>query len=109
MIRVIFGCGYLGARVAATWHAAGDQVTVVTRSEVRARTFRQIGYGAIVADITRPETLANPAADTVLFAVGYDRDSERSIAEVYAGGIQNVLNNLPSGINRFIYISTTGV
>jgi nucleoside-diphosphate-sugar epimerase len=110
MHRIIFGCGYLGERVAARWLSAGDQITVVTRSEARARHVRQIGYETIVADITRPETLASlPTADTVLFAVGYDRDSERSIAEVYAGGIQNVLNNLPSGINRFIYISTTGV
>jgi nucleoside-diphosphate-sugar epimerase len=107
--KLIFGCGYLGERVAARWNA-DDDLVVVTRNQTRADEFRSRGYHAIVANITRPETLVSlPTADTVLFSVGYDRDSERSIAEVYAGGIQNVLNNLPSGINRFIYISTTGV
>jgi nucleoside-diphosphate-sugar epimerase len=108
MYRLIFGCGYLGKRVAARWHAAGDEVTVVTRSETRARDFRQRGYEAIVADVTRPESLIArlPPADTTLFAVGYDRSGQQTIAEVYAGGIRNVLNG---GTINFTYISTTGV
>lgn len=110
MIRLIFGCGYLGERVASRWHSAGDQVTVVTRSEERARSFRQCGYEAIVADVTQPESLPIlPAADTVLFAVGYDRNSAQPISDVYAGGIRNALRALPANPTRLIYISTTGV
>jgi nucleoside-diphosphate-sugar epimerase len=108
--KLIFGCGYLGERVAARWRAAGDKVVVVTRSSQRAETFRQKGFLAIIADITRPETLtALPVADTVLFAVGYDRAADRSLFEVYADGVRNVLNALPADSDRFIYISTTGV
>ena len=110
MIRLILGCGYLGERVARRWREAGDEVVVITRSAERATSFGEQGYRAVVADVTRPETLRNlPAADTVLFAVGYDRTSAQSIAEVYAGGVRNVLDALPADTGRFIYISTTGV
>ena len=45
------------------------------------------------ADVTRPETLANlPIVETVLFAVGFDRSGQKSIDDVYAGGMRNVAN-----------------
>ena len=50
-----------------------------------------------------------PAAETVLFAVGFDRAGGQSIEDVYAGGMRNVLAALPADTGRFIYISTTGV
>jgi len=110
MTKLIFGCGYLGERVARRWRDAGQEVVVVTRSRERAKAYQQSGYGAIVADVTQPATLARlPAADTVLFAVGFDRSAGGSIEEVYAGGVRNVLAALPSSVGRFIYISTTGV
>jgi nucleoside-diphosphate-sugar epimerase len=88
----------------------GHEVVVVTRNSRRANAFKQKGFEPITADIMRPETLPQlPVAKTVLFAVGYDRSSTRSIKEVYAGGVRNVLNSLPTGTGRFIYISTTGV
>jgi nucleoside-diphosphate-sugar epimerase len=108
--KLIFGCGYLGERVAERWRAAGDKVALVTRSSQRAETFRQNGFAAIVADITQPETLTQlPVADTVLFAVGYDRTAGQSIMDVYVGGVRNVLGALPADSRRFIYVSTTGV
>jgi nucleoside-diphosphate-sugar epimerase len=110
MQKLIFGCGYLGVRVAQRWREAGHDVTVVTRSGQRAEEFDRQGYHALVADVTRPETLAKlPVAETVLFAVGYDRSADDSIEAVYAGGVRNVLAALPSSVGRFIYISTTGV
>jgi nucleoside-diphosphate-sugar epimerase len=113
MAKLIFGCGYLGERVARRWKSAGHEVLIVTRSRERAEKFQQDGYTAIVADVTRQESLGNlPTADTVLFAVGYDRSTGvagPSIEDVYAGGLRNVLAALPSHTGRFIYISTTGV
>lgn len=107
---LIFGCGYLGQRVAELMRGAGVQVHAVTRSSERAKEFATAGISPIVADVTAPETLSNlPPADTVLFAVGYDRSSDPSIDEVYTGGVRNVLAALPEGTKRFIYISTTGV
>ncbi|MCI0332848.1 MAG: NAD-dependent epimerase/dehydratase family protein [Planctomycetes bacterium] len=110
MLRLIFGCGYLGERVAARWHEGGDDIVVVTRSTERADGFKRQGYGAIVADVSRPETLTHlPTSDTVLFAVGYDRAGGQSIMDVYASGVRNVLDALPVDTGRFVYISTTGV
>src|SRR6187551_2117747 len=95
MTKLIFGCGYLGKRVAKRWRQAGHDVVVVTRSPEKAREFERDGLGAIVADITQAETLsALPTAETVLFAVGYDRSAgtgTSSIEEVYAGGVKNAL------------------
>ncbi len=72
--------------------------------------FKQQGFSAIVADVTRPETLTKlPTAETVLFAVGYDRAVRKSIMDVYAVGVRNVLDALPAKTSRFVYISTTGV
>jgi len=110
MTKLIFGCGYLGERIARRWCDAGHEVLIVTRSSVRAKAFQQAGYGAIVAEMTQLATLVGlPAADTVLFAVGFDRSAAVSIGDVYAGGVRNVLSALPSDTGRFIYISTTGV
>ena len=108
--RLIFGCGYLGRRVAARWREAGDRVIAATRSPATAERFASEGLESLVADVTRPETLVDlPAVDTVLFAVGYDRSAAASIHEAYAGGVRNVLAALPRDAGRFLYVSTTGV
>jgi nucleoside-diphosphate-sugar epimerase len=110
MVKLIFGCGYLGKHVAERWRTDGHRVIIVTRSTDRSEQFVQRGYEAIVADVTELSTLQLlPPADTVLFAVGFDRSSDKSIMDIYAGGVRNVLNALPSDTGRFVYISSTGV
>jgi nucleoside-diphosphate-sugar epimerase len=93
-------------------------VLTVTRQPERARQLAAESLQPIVVDIT-----SNPAAlakflgavgglsevDTVLFAVGYDRHSGQSIQEVYVDGLRNVLAALPASVERFLYISSTGV
>lgn len=115
--KLIIGCGYLGARVARRWLAAGDRVWAVTRSAARADELRQQGIEPLVADITRPDTLAALAKlpslamplDTILYAVGFDRRAGSSRRAVYVDGLRHVLANLPIDVARLIYISTTGV
>jgi nucleoside-diphosphate-sugar epimerase len=70
----------------------------------------------MVADVNDPATLASlPSFQRVLFAVGYDGQSERSIEEVYGVGLQNVLAALGAdadrrfAMQRLVYISSTGV
>jgi nucleoside-diphosphate-sugar epimerase len=110
MRRLIFGCGYLGERVARRWRDAGDDVTIVTRCHERADRFADEGFEAIVADVTEPAMLTHlPASETALFSVGFDRNAHQSIMDVYAAGVQNILHALPTDTGRFIYISTTGV
>ena len=115
--KLIIGCGYLGARVARRWLAAGDRVLAVTRSTARAAELRLQGIEPLVADITAPDSLVALAKlppldtpfDSVLYAVGFDRRSGASRRAVYVDGLRSALANLPTDIARFIYISTTGV
>lgn len=110
MDRLVFGCGYLGNRVAQHWLESGDRVFAVSRSEQSARAMQQDGLLPIVADVTQPESLVDlPEVDTVLYAVGFDRLSGHSIADVYVQGLQNVLAQLPAPRQRLLYISSTGV
>jgi nucleoside-diphosphate-sugar epimerase len=110
MVKLIFGYGYLGERVAERWLAEGHEVAVVTRSASRAEQLRQRSYHAIVADVTHGSTLsALPIADTVLFAIGFDRQGDNSIMDVYEGGVRNALEALSPETGSFIYISSTGV
>ena len=109
--RLIFGCGYLGLRAGSLWRDAGDEIIAATRSEERARELRtKHGFRTLVVDVVDLASLADlPRADTLLFAVGFDRKSGDSIQDVYAEGLQNVLATITANIRHAIYISTTGV
>lgn len=103
--KLIFGCGYLGWRVARRWLAAGHVVHAVTRSPQRADVWRQEGLQATVADVTQSNTLKElPAADTALYAVGHEAGQDSP----HLTGLQNVLQAL-SPFRRLVYISSTGV
>ena len=110
MPKLIAGCGYLGGRVARRWQAAGEIVFALTRTEQQAGQLRKAGLDPIVADVTDRASLAGlPEADTVLYAVGYDPRGTASRREVYAGGLEAVLDALPAEPGRIILISSTGV
>lgn len=110
MRKLIIGCGYLGRRVARLWLDRGDDVSAVTRSATTAEEFRATGITPIVADVTDSGSLAAlPEVDTVLFAVGYDRNAEPSKAAVYVDGLGNVLRAMSGRGQRFIHISSTSV
>src|SRR5262245_44982618 len=110
MAKLVFGCGYLGLRVACLWRDAGQAVYAVTRTQARAAELSAAGIQPIVADLL---TTAQPpplqAFDMVLFAVGYDRSPAASIHEVYVGGLARAIDWTSDSINRFLYISSTGV
>ena len=109
MAKLVVGCGYLGRRVAALWRQHDPDVFVVTRSTDRARELSQDGYQPLVGDITQPESLPQlPAADTALFAVGFDRTAGYAIDEVYVTGLRNTLEAV-GDIGRWVHISSTGV
>jgi nucleoside-diphosphate-sugar epimerase len=108
--RLIFGCGYLGRRTAELWRAQGDRVYAVTRSPERAAQWQAEGLLPIVADVADArQPLELPAADTVLYAIGYDRTAAASIEQVYAGGVARVLAAAGPEVRRFVYVSSTGV
>jgi nucleoside-diphosphate-sugar epimerase len=104
---LILGCGYLGQRMARAWVDQQRKVYAVTRS--RADFLLKQGIEPIVGDVLDPATLQHlPKVDTVLYAVGFDRSSQRSMREIYVQGLRNVLERLPD-CQRFLYVSSTGV
>lgn len=110
MVKLIFGCGYLGKRVARRWLDVGDRVHAVTRSEARAAQFRRDGLLPIVADVMNGSTLTTlPRASSVLYCVGFDRATGQPVRDVCVEGLKAVLQSLPLSVERFLYVSTTGV
>jgi nucleoside-diphosphate-sugar epimerase len=106
MSNLIIGCGYLGQRVAALWRAHGRHVHATTRRNDQAGLQ---GCDPVICDVLDRASVAHlPAADTVLYAVGFDRTSGASMRSVYVDGLANVLANLPPPA-RFIYISSSSV
>ena len=112
MAKLVFGCGYLGLRVARLWRQQGEEVLAVSRTVEKAARLSAEGIRPLVADLADDSPLPLgilPALSTVLFAVGYDRGSAAPIEQVYAGGLARALAAIPPSAGRVIYISTTGV
>ncbi len=110
MAKLIFGCGYLGSRVAQIWLSGGHEVHALTRSGNRAPYLRRRGINPIIGNVAEPGTLTElPEADSVLYSVGFDPRGGYSRRQVQVQGVQSVFDALPSSVQRVIYISTTGV
>ena len=108
--KLIVGCGYLGLRVARRWLAGGHRVIATVRAADRAAQIAAEGIEPRIADVTRRETLLGlPTAETVLYAVGYDRRGSASRWQVQVDGLRSVLDALPDQTGRIVYISSTGV
>ncbi len=107
---LIIGCGYLGRRAAAAWTARGDRVSALTRSAENAVFLRQAGIEPVIGDVLAPETLRElPAADAVLYAVGFDPRAGASKRSVYVDGLDNLCRQIARRAGRFIYVSSTSV
>lgn len=111
MTKLILGCGYLGRRAAAAWLVEGHDVAAVTRSETKAAELRAAGITPIVGDLATKDGLPPlPPAETVLYAVGFDRSPGQSIEQVYVQGLAQVLDALDiAALDKFLFISSTGV
>jgi nucleoside-diphosphate-sugar epimerase len=110
MRALVIGCGYLGRRVAALWRSEGLSLSAFTRSPANAVVLAEQGIEPIVGDVLLPETLrALPAAEIVLYAVGFDRHATASKRDVSVRGLANVLERLGPSVRRLLYVSSTSV
>jgi nucleoside-diphosphate-sugar epimerase len=110
MRALVIGCGYLGRRVAAVWRSQGVPVSALTRTPRHAAILASEGIEPIIGDVLLPGTLRSlPAADVILYAVGYDRQAEASKRDVYVQGLANVLQRLGPALRRLLYVSSTSV
>ena len=106
--KLVVGCGYLGSRVAALWRQRRHgpcRYAFSPAPRAAADPFRPV-----VAEVTQPCSLrALPAVSTILFAVGFDRYAVAADSSRLRRGPGSVLASLAKSVNRFIYISSTGV
>lgn len=113
--RLIFGAGYLGARVARHWLSAGDHVTVVTRSQASADQWLNAGASACVANVTDQDSLRvafasdNHTYDSVLYCVGYDRSSGDDRDTVAVTGPRWAAEPLRGRFRHWVSTSSTSV
>ena len=106
---LIFGCGYLGQRVAEKAVYSGQMVWATTRNASKAAAMGSRGIHPLIADWTDERTLRDlPTVDQILVAVSYDRSSNHSRSESQVGGLRNLLQAISPAAN-LCYISTTGV
>ena len=109
MRALIFGCGYLGKRLARKWVAEGHEVHATTRNEKRAADIANERITAHVCDVVDPKSLLSlPEVDVVVWAVGLDRSAGIPMQRVYVEGLGNALSALP-GNPRIVQVSSTSV
>ena len=108
MSLLVVGCGYLGRRVASLYIDRGETVFGTTRSAERASALEAIGVRPVIVDVL-DASVAFPPVDRVLYCVGYDRSAGPSKRSVYVDGLRNVLERLPAGVSRLVYIGSTSV
>ena len=87
MAKLIFGCGYVGYRVARRWLKGGDRVFALTRQPARAAELKESGIFPLIGDVAESLTLPRTEDfETVLYAIGFDRSSQYTVDEVNVGG-----------------------
>ena len=105
----VFGCGYLGIRVAKQLVSENWKVFALTRSSRRANELAAEGVLPIVGDWTDSRVVGLiPRVEKVLVAVGYERGSQASRERVYVDGLRTMLPSI-SLSSDLVYVSSTGV
>lgn len=106
---LVFGCGYLGRRVAEKAAFLQQKVWGTTRSPSKADGLRSLGIEPLVADWTDKAALCGlPEVDQVVISVSFDRRSGQNRYDSQVGGLKNLLEAIPAQ-THLCYISTTGV
>jgi nucleoside-diphosphate-sugar epimerase len=112
-VRVlVIGCGYVGFRLAVELAGEGHQVFGLRRSRVLDTSLHAAGIQPLVADITRPATLALLPSnfDWIVDCVSSSSGGPGEYRQVYLEGLQNLLAWLaPNPPACFLYTSSTGV
>lgn len=109
---VIFGCGYVGAALAAAARQAGGRVTALTRNAEKAAALRASGIEVVLADLAADawhEPLAG-GADFVANTVSASAPTSEGYRAAYVAGMRSIVawaRRAPVG--TLVYTSSTGV
>jgi nucleoside-diphosphate-sugar epimerase len=110
---VVFGCGYVGAKVARQALARGLRVTVLTRNEAKAAVLRDEGIEVVVAELSSPawhERIAG-GAELVLNCVSSGGGDAGSYRRSYVDGMASILAwaRASAPVGTMVYTSSTSV
>ncbi|MDP1563149.1 MAG: NAD-dependent epimerase/dehydratase family protein [Pirellulaceae bacterium] len=112
----IFGCGFLGRRLAERLIGDGDEVWTSTRSHTKSQELETERIHAIVADPHQWSTQelqdSLPAFDAITICIGNDRRDGQEHSDVYQAATNAALNlarRFPNQRCQIQFVSTTGV
>jgi nucleoside-diphosphate-sugar epimerase len=108
---LIVGCGYVGLSLGAELVRLGHEVFGVRRNGSAEAELKPAGIHPLVADITKPETLANLPRefDWVVHCVAAGGDAE-NYRQIYLEGTRRLVEWLSvAPPKKFIYTSSTSI
>jgi nucleoside-diphosphate-sugar epimerase len=116
---LIVGCGYVGLPLGAELVRLGHEVSGLRRNASAEGELKTAGITPLIADITRPETLAQLPRefDWVVNCVAAGGDAE-NYRQVYLQGTRNLIEWLApafaeasarQALKKFVYTSSTSV
>ena len=111
MCVLIVGCGYVGVALGAELVRLGHEVFGLRRSAAAEGDLKAAGIQPLLADVTRPETLAKLPHDFdwVVNCVAAGGNAE-NYREIYLQGTRNLIEWLaPHPPKKFVYTSSTSV
>jgi nucleoside-diphosphate-sugar epimerase len=110
---VVFGCGYVGAAVAAWAQGRGARVTALTRNPATAETLRATGIEVVVADLAAADWHgAIPGgADWVLNSVSSGGGGIEAYRRSYVDGTRSIVAwaRAAGGVGTLVYTGSTSV
>lgn len=109
---LIVGCGYVGVPLAGELARQGHEVFGLSRSDGTGAELKSFGATPLIADITKPATLAPlPSVyDWVVNCVASSGGEAAAYREVYLQGTRNLIEWLSAAPPRkFVYTSSTSV
>jgi nucleoside-diphosphate-sugar epimerase len=109
---LIIGCGYVGLPLGAELVRLGHEVSGLRRSASAENELKTAGIQPLIADITKPETLAKLPQhfDWVVNGVSSTGGNAEDYRQVYLQGTRNLIGWLStSPPKKFVYTSSTSV
>jgi len=109
---LIVGCGYVGIPLGAELARRGHDVFGLRRSASADDELHAAGIQRVVADVTKPETLAGVPAglDWVVNCVASGGGSAEDYRRIYLQGTRNLLDRLAtSPPQKLVYTGSTSV
>ena len=106
MNKLVFGCGYLGRKVAAAYLKQGDQVTGLVRSSSSVEVLKSAGISALLADLDNPPVPQLPLKGGQLFY--FAPPPAEGVADTRVSTFIRACSQ-QGDPDRIVYLSTTGV